>query len=211
LPKNCASRVEMDMQGSRQLERATTVDAPVAVVYRLFMDNAELANWAPVVDAVTDEYGGDDTGLGATRACAVTMNGRKGTIVERCVEAVPKSRASFVVVEEDDRVGGEPDRQGGGVVAVDHPPGFGDQFLLPDGELALRERYPVLVVAHPAGVTGGAAGCGGRIQPGRGAPLFLSPRTVAYHLYKAFPKLGIKSRADHARLDLDALVTAAHA
>jgi len=28
------------------------------------------------------------------------------------------------------------------------------------------------------------------------AQLFLSPRTVAYHPYKAYPKLGIASRAE---------------
>ncbi|MEV5324435.1 AAA family ATPase [Nonomuraea sp. NPDC052634] len=33
------------------------------------------------------------------------------------------------------------------------------------------------------------------------AQLFLSPRTVASHLYKAFPKLGVASRAELARLD----------
>nr|MDT0656732.1 LuxR C-terminal-related transcriptional regulator [Micromonospora sp. DSM 115978] len=33
-----------------------------------------------------------------------------------------------------------------------------------------------------------------------GAQLFLSPRTVASHLYKAFPKLGVASRAELARL-----------
>ena len=35
-----------------------------------------------------------------------------------------------------------------------------------------------------------------------GAQLFLSPRTIGYHLYKAYPKLGISSRAELARLDL---------
>jgi uncharacterized protein YndB with AHSA1/START domain len=84
----------MRMQGTKQFERDTTVDAPVGLVYRLFMDNPELANWAPVVDAVTDEHGGDATGLGATRTCAVTMNGNQGTMVERCVQAVPDTRAS---------------------------------------------------------------------------------------------------------------------
>ncbi|PSL47147.1 AAA ATPase-like protein [Saccharothrix carnea] len=33
-----------------------------------------------------------------------------------------------------------------------------------------------------------------------GAQLFLSPRTVASHLYKAFPKLGVASRAELSRL-----------
>jgi len=90
----------MHMQGRKQLERDTTVNAPVGVVYRLFMDNAELASWAPAVDAVTDQRGGGDTGLGATRTCAVTMNGKKGTMIERCVEAVPQTRASFLVVDD---------------------------------------------------------------------------------------------------------------
>ncbi|MEV0828522.1 helix-turn-helix transcriptional regulator [Nonomuraea rubra] len=35
-----------------------------------------------------------------------------------------------------------------------------------------------------------------------GAQLFLSPRTVGFHLYKAYPKLGISSRAELAGLDL---------
>ncbi|MEV4106653.1 AAA family ATPase [Nonomuraea sp. NPDC049695] len=34
-----------------------------------------------------------------------------------------------------------------------------------------------------------------------GAQLFLSPRTVGFHLYKAFPKLGVSSRADLSGID----------
>jgi uncharacterized protein YndB with AHSA1/START domain len=90
----------MGMLGTKQLERDTVVGAPAGAVYGLFMDNAELANWAPAVDAVTGEHGGDETGLGATRTCAVTMNGKKGTMAERCVEAVPETRASFLVVDD---------------------------------------------------------------------------------------------------------------
>lgn len=35
-----------------------------------------------------------------------------------------------------------------------------------------------------------------------GARLFLSPKTVSYHLYRAFPKLNVASRTQLARLDL---------
>jgi DNA-binding CsgD family transcriptional regulator len=37
-----------------------------------------------------------------------------------------------------------------------------------------------------------------------GAQLFLSPRTVGFHLYKVFPKLGIASRGDLRRVRLEA-------
>jgi DNA-binding NarL/FixJ family response regulator len=37
---------------------------------------------------------------------------------------------------------------------------------------------------------------GGMANRDIAAQLFLSPRTVAYHLYKAYPKLGVRSRSE---------------
>ena len=90
----------MTMQGKKQLNREVTIGASPDLVYRLFMDNAELANWAPVVDRVVKEMGGDETGLGTIRTCDVTMQGKRGTMVEECVEAVADSGASFRVVDD---------------------------------------------------------------------------------------------------------------
>jgi uncharacterized membrane protein len=90
----------MRMQGKKQMERTTTVNAPVEAVYTLFMDNGELAHWAPAVDAVIDQHDGDESGVDATRTCAVTISGRSGTMVERCVRAEPNRCASFLVVDD---------------------------------------------------------------------------------------------------------------
>jgi hypothetical protein len=58
-------------------------------------------------------------------------------------------------VEEDHGVDGRaPDRQGGGVVAVDDPPGRGDQVALQGREGFLIQRLPVLVVVQASRWTG---------------------------------------------------------
>jgi DNA-binding CsgD family transcriptional regulator len=49
---------------------------------------------------------------------------------------------------------------------------------------------------------------GGLTNRDIGAQMFLSPRTVGYHLYKAYPKLGVGSRSELARLLAAELTTA---
>jgi len=82
-----------------------------------------------------------------------------------------------------DRARGELRATGEAVAASDHVPELLDR-------LTPQELQVVRLAA--AGMSNRAIG----------AQLFLSPRTVAYHLYKAFPKLGVASRGELARLPL---------
>lgn len=90
------------MNGKHQIKRSLEIDAPRAVVWAILEDSASLPQWAPAVEDVTRRAPGPED-LGSVRECRVDFAGRKGTIVERCVELVPNTRIGYVV--DDDSLG----------------------------------------------------------------------------------------------------------
>ncbi len=89
---------DLTMAGCKQLEREIIIYAPVSEVWAVIADNTLLPKWVPAVDDVTCDVSHE--GVGTVRSCGVTMAGRSGTMVERCVEFVPETRASYVVDED---------------------------------------------------------------------------------------------------------------
>lgn len=86
------------MNGKHQLTRTIVVDAPAEAVWGVIADSSLLPEWAPPVDEVAC-IGGPE-GLGSRRECKVDFSGKKGTMIERCVEFVPNRVAGFVVDED---------------------------------------------------------------------------------------------------------------
>ena len=62
------------------------------------------------------------------------------------------------------------------------------------GETARKRTVETLDELTPQEVQVARLAAGGQTNPEIGAQLFLSPRTVEWHLTKAFGKLGISSR-----------------
>jgi DNA-binding CsgD family transcriptional regulator len=80
--------------------------------------------------------------------------------------------------------------------------------LRASGETARRRDPSTLDQLTPQELQIARLVAGGRSNPEVAAQLFLSPRTIDYHLRKVFSKLDIASRADLAGLDLGEPVTA---
>jgi DNA-binding NarL/FixJ family response regulator len=73
-----------------------------------------------------------------------------------------------------------------------------------------RDDRPVSAVLTTQELQVARLAAGGLSNKEIGALLFLSPRTVGYHLYKLFPKLGISTRSQLRNVVLDDVVDTGH-
>jgi uncharacterized protein YndB with AHSA1/START domain len=78
-----------------------TIEAPPVRVWEVLEDASRLPEWVPVVEQVAAHAQRERPGT--VRRCHVTMGGKRGYIVERCLEAVPERTLRHAV--EDDSLG----------------------------------------------------------------------------------------------------------
>ena len=87
------------MNGTKQIERSTSIEAPPHAVWDVLCDSRLLADWVPAVDEVT-AYSIEGEAVGEVRHCNATLAGKSGRMVERCVEFAPMTRIAYVVDDE---------------------------------------------------------------------------------------------------------------
>ncbi|WP_327092697.1 LuxR C-terminal-related transcriptional regulator [Nonomuraea sp. NBC_01738] len=109
-----------------------------------------------------------------------------GQWLRRAGRRAESRRPLLLAAEQFDRLGATPwaERAHGELRAAGAPPGTTLTPQDPLGGLTPQERRIIRLAA--AGVSNREIA----------AQLFLSPRTVEYHLYRAYPKLGVTSRHD---------------
>jgi uncharacterized protein YndB with AHSA1/START domain len=78
-----------------------TIGAPPALVWEVLEDSSRLPEWVPVVERMTEHE--EREREGSVRRCEVAMGGRRGYMVERCLESIPGRRLRHAV--EDDSLG----------------------------------------------------------------------------------------------------------
>jgi len=87
------------MDGKKQIERSTNIDAPPDAVWEILGDSRLLPDWVPAVDEVT-AYSSEGEAVGEVRHCNANLAGKSGRMVERCVEFAPMTRIAYVVDDE---------------------------------------------------------------------------------------------------------------
>jgi len=78
-----------------------TIEEPTKRVWAVVEDSSLLAEWVPAVERVSEHANRE--GPGSVRRCEVSVGGRRGYIVERCIESVPGMRLRHAV--DDDSLG----------------------------------------------------------------------------------------------------------
>lgn len=87
------------MEGKKQIERSTVIHAPAEAVWEVLADSRLLPRWVPAVDDVT-RCSSDGEAVGEVRHCSATLAGKRGRMVERCIEFAPNTRIAYVVEDE---------------------------------------------------------------------------------------------------------------
>jgi uncharacterized protein YndB with AHSA1/START domain len=75
-----------------------TINASPAHIWDVLEDPSRLPEWVPVVEAVTEHREREQ--VGSVRRCEVAMGGRRGYMVERCLESVPERRLRHAVEQD---------------------------------------------------------------------------------------------------------------
>jgi uncharacterized protein YndB with AHSA1/START domain len=78
-----------------------TIDAPPSRIWAVLEDSSVLARWVPVVERVAEHDEREQPG--SVRRCEVEMGGKRGVMVERCIESIPEKRLRHAV--DDDTLG----------------------------------------------------------------------------------------------------------
>lgn len=87
--------------GKLQGRSEQTISASPSRIWEVLADSSRLPDWVPVVETVTEHA--EHEQAGSVRRCEVAMGGRRGYMVERCLESVPERRLRHAV--EDDSLG----------------------------------------------------------------------------------------------------------
>jgi uncharacterized protein YndB with AHSA1/START domain len=87
--------------GTPQGRSEETISASPAHVWEVLADASRLSEWVPVVEKVTEHAEREQAG--SVRRCEVAMGGRRGYMVERCLESVSERRLRHAV--DDDSLG----------------------------------------------------------------------------------------------------------
>jgi uncharacterized protein YndB with AHSA1/START domain len=88
--------MERRLQGSNEL----LIDATPEQIWAVLADSSRIPEYMKAVKEIHTSRGSSEY-VGATRSCRVEMQGRRGEVLERCVELVPNERLTHVMERDD--------------------------------------------------------------------------------------------------------------